>query len=73
MRFDAQGKGAGTALIQAAAGDARARGLPAVTLTTFRDLSWNAPFYTGRGFVEIAWEASPPLRRPARPRAQPGP
>ena len=26
------------------------RGLAAVTLTTFRDVSWNAPFYARLGF-----------------------
>jgi hypothetical protein len=27
--------------------------LNSVTLTTFRDLPWNAPFYQGMGFVEL--------------------
>ncbi|HEY3950759.1 GNAT family N-acetyltransferase [Phenylobacterium sp.] len=60
VRLAAQGRGAGTALIEAVADDARARGLPAVTLTTFRDLSWNAPFYARRGFVEVSQDETRP-------------
>ena len=52
VRHDAQGKGAGRALIAGVIDEARARGLPAVTLTTFRDIPWNAPFYARCGFVE---------------------
>jgi len=54
VRHDAQGKGAGRAMIAAVADEARARGLPAVTLTTFRDIPWNAPFYARCGFVELS-------------------
>ena len=53
VRHDAQGKGAGRALIAAVEQEARARGLPAVTLTTFRNIPWNAPFYARCGFVEL--------------------
>lgn len=53
VRHDAQGKGAGRAMIAAVVDEARARGLPAVTLTTFRDIPWNAPFYARCGFVEL--------------------
>ena len=28
-------------------------GLPALTLTTFVDVPWNAPWYAARGFVEL--------------------
>jgi hypothetical protein len=28
--------------------------LPSVTLTTFRDIAWNAPFYARCGFAELA-------------------
>jgi GNAT superfamily N-acetyltransferase len=51
--LDAQRQGAGRALVMAVAADARARNLPAVTLTTFRDIPWNTPFYTRLGFVEV--------------------
>lgn len=47
-----QGKGIGRQLIATAVDAARARGLTAVTLTTFRDVAWNAPFYARLGFVE---------------------
>jgi hypothetical protein len=32
---------------------ARAAGFEAVTLTTYRDLPWNRPYYAGLGFMEI--------------------
>ena len=54
VRHDAQGKGAGRALIAAVVDEAQARGLPAVTLTTFRDIPWNAPFYARCGFIELS-------------------
>jgi len=53
VALEHQGKGAGRALIAAVADEARARGLPEVSLTTFRDIPWNAPFYARLGFVEI--------------------
>ena len=54
VRQESQGRGAGRALIAAVIEEARVRGLPAVTLTTFRDIPWNAPFYARCGFVELA-------------------
>jgi GNAT superfamily N-acetyltransferase len=50
---DAQGHGLGRALIAAAVAEARRRGLRAVTLTTFREIPWNAPFYERVGFAQI--------------------
>jgi GNAT superfamily N-acetyltransferase len=47
---DAQGRGLGTALLDAADGWAAERGFHAVTLTTFRDVPWNRPFYERRGY-----------------------
>ena len=44
------GRGLGTALLQAVAGRAQALGKAAVTLTTFRDVPFNRPFYERRGF-----------------------
>jgi GNAT superfamily N-acetyltransferase len=62
VRIEAQKRGAGRALVMAVIDDARARSLPAVTLTTFRDIAWNAPFYARLGFVEVPWaEANPRL------------
>nr|WP_137676701.1 GNAT family N-acetyltransferase [Parerythrobacter lutipelagi] len=49
--FQQQGIGAG--LLRASQIDARNAGFRAITLTTFRDVPWNAPFYERLGFVEI--------------------
>ena len=43
----------GATLLQALAIDARASGYRAITLNTFRDIAWNAPFYARHGFVEM--------------------
>ena len=43
-------QGLGTRLIQVVCGWARDEGYPAVTLSTFRDVPWNAPFYQRLGF-----------------------
>lgn len=47
------GHGIGTALLDAVVGWAQDRGDSQVTLTTFRDVSFNAPFYAQRGFAEL--------------------
>jgi GNAT superfamily N-acetyltransferase len=49
-----QGQGIGRALVAVVIEQARAMQLNSVTLTTFRDLPWNAPFYQRMGFVELA-------------------
>lgn len=46
----AQGQGLGRALIETALCAATERGFTAATLTTFRDVPWNAPFYARIGF-----------------------
>jgi GNAT superfamily N-acetyltransferase len=43
-------RGHGTALVVAVCDWARRTGLGAVTLTTFRDVGWNGPFYANLGF-----------------------
>jgi GNAT superfamily N-acetyltransferase len=48
-----QQRGIGRMLIDAAAEWAGRRGLRALTLTTFRHVAWNAPFYARYGFVEL--------------------
>lgn len=53
VRRECQGRGFGRALVAACIAEARIRDLPAVTLTTFRDIAWNAPFYAGSGFAEV--------------------
>lgn len=50
VRLDRQGSGIGRALLERAIEDARRRCLAAVTLTTFRDVAWNGPFYRKFGF-----------------------
>ena len=47
-------RGHGTALVRAACDWAREQGYPAITLTTFGEVAWNAPFYQRLGFVEVA-------------------
>lgn len=44
------GKRLGRALIDTVCAEAKARGLGAVTLSTFTDVAWNAPFYERVGF-----------------------
>ena len=50
VRSDQQRKGIGRDLIRAAELWARSKLLTALTLTTFRDVPWNAPFYRSCGF-----------------------
>jgi GNAT superfamily N-acetyltransferase len=47
-------RGLGAALIDHLAGVAAAEGRPALTLTTFRDVPWNAPYYERLGFRMIS-------------------
>lgn len=59
---DFQQRGVGAGLIRACQIDARNSGFTALTLTTFRDLPWNAPFYARLGFEEVtALDAHPRL------------
>lgn len=47
---DHQGRGLATALLDQVTAWASGGGFPAVTLTTFRDVPWNGPYYLRRGF-----------------------
>jgi len=47
-------RGLGRRLVQTVCAWATSRGYHAVSLTTFRDVPWNMPFYTGLGFVPVA-------------------
>ena len=49
-----QRRGLGKRLLDAARDAAWARGLRAVTLTTFAHVAWNGPFYAGYGFERVA-------------------
>lgn len=53
-------QGLGSSLLAAACEWARSAGYPAITLTTYADVAWNAPFYAARGFVELT-ELTPEL------------
>jgi ribosomal protein S18 acetylase RimI-like enzyme len=56
-------RGLGARLIDHLSADATASRQPALTLTTFRDVPWNAPYYARLGFVVIeAGEQGPELR-----------
>ena len=56
-------QGLGRALLDRALAWAREAGFGTVTLSTFRDVPWNAPFYARVGFHELAPEdASPALQ-----------
>ena len=72
-------KGLGRKLVQTVLDWARDEGYPAVTLTTFIHLPWNAPFYETFGFVrlpesalsdglraELDWEVDQGLEREKR-------
>lgn len=59
---EAQQRGIGAGLLRACLIDARNSGFRAATLTTFRDVPWNGPFYARLGFEEVtALDAHPRL------------
>ena len=49
-----QGRGIGRMMLEQVIETARQAAYPAVTLTTFRDVPWNAPFYTRLGFSMLS-------------------
>uniref|UniRef100_UPI0034DE1FD0 GNAT family N-acetyltransferase n=1 Tax=Streptomyces flavofungini TaxID=68200 RepID=UPI0034DE1FD0 len=56
-------QGVGRALIEHVAARARAEGGAALTLTTFADVPWNAPYYARIGFRPLTEaELTPALR-----------
>ncbi|MFE5710165.1 GNAT family N-acetyltransferase [Streptomyces sp. NPDC056501] len=57
---DAARRGVGRRLIEHLAAAAREQGLTALTLTTFAEVPWNAPYYTRLGFRPLA-ESDPAL------------
>jgi hypothetical protein len=46
-------KGTGAALIDRTFAVAQALGFDALYLSTYRDVPWNGPYYTRRGFEEV--------------------
>lgn len=59
-------RGIGRRLIEHTARQAVARGLPALTLTTFVNVPWNAPYYERCGFHRLPDEALTPGLRAIR-------
>ncbi|EAP99317.1 probable acetyltransferase [Janibacter sp. HTCC2649] len=57
-------RGLGSALLDGVCREVASRGGRAVTLRTFADVAWNAPFYARHGFVEL--EAEPEWMGPLR-------
>ncbi|MFK0310346.1 GNAT family N-acetyltransferase [Pseudomonas sp. NPDC090233] len=63
VRREVQGQGIGRQLLDQAASEARRLKMHELTLTTFSNVPWNAPFYSRYGFEVIAQCAlSPRLR-----------
>ena len=58
---DWQGRGIGAALLRGCIIDAGNSGFTAITLTTFDEVPWNAPFYRRLGFVDIGASNHPRL------------
>jgi N-acetylglutamate synthase-like GNAT family acetyltransferase len=63
---DADRRGMGWALIAYAAERARDEDLPALTLTTFTEVPWNAPYYERLGFRILTGPELPPGLRKIR-------
>jgi GNAT superfamily N-acetyltransferase len=55
-----QGRGIGRRLVETVIEYARRNGFRSVTLTTFREVPWNEPFYRSMGFEIIAPEKMDP-------------
>lgn len=53
-------RGLGTALLRAVCAWASEKGYREITLTTFRSVAWNMPFYGRFGFVEVPGELQGP-------------
>ncbi|TYK47766.1 GNAT family N-acetyltransferase [Actinomadura decatromicini] len=56
VRGDLTGRGIGVRLLDAVKARAAGRGSPGVSLLTFRDVPWNAPWYAAHGFEELPEE-----------------
>lgn len=52
-------RGVGSALVRAVIARCREQAMRGVTLTTFRTVPFNAPFYAALGFVELPLEHAP--------------
>ena len=63
---DSMHRGIGSALLAHMGGWARARELPAITLTTFTEVPWNGPYYESRGFRYVPKDEETPGLRAIR-------
>jgi GNAT superfamily N-acetyltransferase len=73
VRYDCQRNGIGRRLVLHAVGQTRMRNMTSVTLTTFRDVPWNAPFYARLGFRVLSpRELTPDLADILRNEAEKG-
>jgi GNAT superfamily N-acetyltransferase len=61
-----EGRRIGAAMIDAVAERAAMTGRARLTLSTFREVPWNAPYYRRLGFVDIADEALSPALQAVR-------
>ncbi|GLW75025.1 GCN5 family N-acetyltransferase [Kitasatospora phosalacinea] len=61
-------RGVGRGLLEHLAARAAAEGVPALTLTTFADVPWNAPYYARCGFRPVPEDALGPGLRAVRAR-----
>lgn len=59
VQQDMQGRGLGRRLVSHVTEWARGNGFSALSLTTFRNVAWNAPFYASCGFEEWPEAAAP--------------
>jgi GNAT superfamily N-acetyltransferase len=59
-------RGHGGALVRASLAETNRRGHERVTLETYADVPWNAPFYSALGFVETGAAPDPALERYGR-------
>ena len=67
---EAGGRGIGTTLVTTACDWAAAHGFPAITLSTFREIPWNAPFYCRLGFRALDARELPRALRGIRAREE---
>lgn len=65
VRHDRQGQGLGRRLLAHAADWARGHSLRTMSLTTFRNIPWNAPFYASAGFRHWPEDEAPASVRQA--------
>jgi GNAT superfamily N-acetyltransferase len=65
---DSARQGVGRSLLEHVAAWAEAAGVPALTLTTFEDVPWNAPYYLRCGFRRLTESELTPALRAIRQR-----